>query len=66
MKVNPDVEHCSFFKQRYQLLTFQDVEHDPMMGLDKDLIYCIYEYELTWNEENPTKKNTRLRLVGRK
>jgi hypothetical protein len=30
------------------------------------MIYRIYEYELTWNELDPKKATTKLRLVGRK
>jgi hypothetical protein len=43
----------------------EDLDHDEE-EFDKDLIYRIYEYELTWNELNPSKKSTKLRLVGRK
>jgi len=53
------------FKQKYQVLTMEDVKHDEE-ELHKDLIYRIYEYELTWNELKPCKKTTKLRLVGRK
>ena len=43
----------------------EDVDHDEEC-FDKDMIFRIYEYELTWNELKPTKKTTHLRLVGRK
>jgi len=64
-KLNIDDPKDGTFKQRYQLLTLEDIEHEDPED-DKDMIYRVYEYELTWNELNPSKKTTELKLVGRK